>query len=267
MQSSQNNQIHLWPNALYRCQSNDWTELQQQILAVCQQRDFSISTLGYTAEQPVYLATRAATAANAKSILIASGFHGEEPAGPWGLLHALETIDKDVLDAVNIAVLPLVNISGFSCGTRFNHKGENPNRGYLALDDGTAISEEGQILLCHQSKLALLGCDGVLSCHEDVSKQHGYIYANEHGEVPSALAVKLRNSNARFFPLHADGLVDDCMVSNGMVFNHKDSSFEAWLFEHGATHTYCTETPGQGAFDQRLLANASMIKTFIEYHA
>jgi hypothetical protein len=148
-----------------------------------------------------------------------------------------------------------------------NHKGENPNRGFLPLLDGAPASEEGAILMRHKARLARYGRDGALCCHEDAARQQAYIYANERGDAPGPLALNLRDCNAGYFPLHADGLIDGCLLADGIVFNHPDSSFEAWLFAHGATHTYCTETPGQCAFEDRLLANAAMVKAFVAFHA
>lgn len=227
---------------------------------------FTLHVLGYTQNKPIYLLERSSTKSIAKNLLIASGFHGEEPAGPWGLLHALESLPSSVLDTVNISVLPLVNISGFSLGQRLNHKNENPNRGFLPLLDGVQASEEARVLLHHEVILTDLGRDGVLSCHEDLASSYAYIYANEKGSTPSALALKLCDSHAQFFPLHFDGLVDNCKIKDGIVFNHRDSSFEAWLFQHGATASYCTETPGLADFKTRVHANAAIVRTFIEYH-
>ncbi len=257
---------HIWENPMFNCQSNDWTVLQQRLLAVVSKQGFYAHILGYSQKKPIYLLERNSSSVFTKSILIASGFHGEEPAGPWGLLHALESVNLSLLDRVNISVLPLVNLSGFKLGQRLNHKFENPNRGFLPLLDGVKASEEARVLLHHEGMLSDFGRDGVLSCHEDLASSNAYIYANEAGVAPSELALKLRDCNAHFFPMHANGLIDGCKVADGIVFNHPDSSFEAWLFEHGATHTYCTETPGLADFETRVLANASMVKTFIEYH-
>lgn len=256
-----------WPNPLFGTQSNDWPAFQRRLLALCATRGFVPEILGYTDDQPIYLLTRTSSNEKARQILIASGFHGEEPAGPWGLLHALETLDATLLEAVNLAALPLVNVSGFSQGRRLNHKGENPNRGFLPFLDGAPASEEGDILMRHHALLARLGRDGALCCHEDAARRQAYIYANEHCELPGALTRSLRDCNAGFFPLHADGVIDGCTVSDGIVFNHPDSSFEAWLFAHGSDRTYCTETPGQCAFEDRLLANAAMVKAFVAFHA
>ena len=266
VQAPAGDQACIWPNPLFGTHSNDWQAFQRRLLAVCAARGFLPEILGHTDHEPIYALTRRARRKTARSILVASGFHGEEPAGPWGLLHALETLDMTLLDAVHLSALPLVNVSGFSQGRRLNHKGENPNRGFLPLLDGATASEEGAILMRHQARLVRYGRDGALCCHEDTARQQAYIYANERGDAPGPLALKLRNCNAGFFPLHPDGAIDGCLLADGIVFNHPDSSFEAWLFAHGATHTYCTETPGQCAFEDRLLANAAMVSTFIEHH-
>lgn len=257
---------HIWNNPVFACQSNDWRAFHARLIRVCGQRAFEMHRLGLTQQMPIYLLTRQSENTAAKNLLIASGFHGEEPAGPWGLLHALETLDSKLLDLVNLAILPLVNVSGFCVGQRLNHRLENPNRGFLPSLDGVSASQEGRVLMHHEFMLADLGCDGVLSCHEDLSQSSTYIYANEPFDKPSSLALKLRDSHAHYFPLHADGLVDGCKLVDGIVYNHPDSSFEGWLFQRGVAASYCTETPGLACFEPRVLANAAMVKTYIEYH-
>lgn len=266
MQTIAESTFHTWKNPLFGCQSNDWDFFHNRLTQVIYNQGFVSHVLGYTQKKPIYLLERPSNKALAKNILIASGFHGEEPAGPWGLLHALESLPKSTLDAVNISVLPLVNISGFSLGQRLNYKSENPNRGFLPLLDGVHASEEARVLLHHEMMLTDLGRDGVLSCHEDLARETAYIYANESGVTPSNLALKLRDSHAAFFPIHTDGFIDSCHILNGIVFNHPDSSFEAWLLQRGAKASYCTETPGLANFETRVLANAAIAKSFIECH-
>ncbi len=266
MQNNGENVPHIWPHGALACMSNDWQVFQKRILAMAKFHGFSVETLGYTAEQPIYMMMRMAGHANARHILVASGFHGEEPAGPWGLLQALESASTYALDQINLTLLPLVNVSGFSHGTRFNHLGQNPNRGYLPHYDDVLPSEEGAVLLAHQARIAESGRDGVLSCHEDQLLHHCYVYANEKTKEPSSIARSLLACNAGFFPMHPDGLVDDCPIQDGIVFNQKDSSFENWMLATGAQHTFCTETPGQFPFDMRIAANAAMITLFMDLH-
>lgn len=266
MQASAENTPHCWPHSALACMSNDWSVFQQRILAMAERQGFTVETLGLTEGKPIYLMTRAAKQANAKQVLVASGFHGEEPAGPWGLLQALEAATTETLDQLHLALLPLVNVSGFSRGTRFNHQGQNPNRGYLPHTDGIQPTEEGAILRSHEARIAEFGRDGALSCHEDQALSHCYVYANEPADGPSNIARALLACNAGFFPAHPDGLVDDCPIKDGIVFNQLDSSFESWMLATGSQHTYCTETPGQFPFETRVAANAAMISLFLDLH-
>jgi hypothetical protein len=266
MQTVSDNSAHIWEHTVLACKSNDWLIFQQRLLAIAHCKGFAIETLGFTAGQPIYLMTRTAKHANAKNILVASGFHGEEPAGPWGLLKALDELATDTLDQLNLAVLPLVNVSGFSRGTRFNHQGENPNRGFLPHVDGIQPTEEGAILLAQQARIIEYGRDGAISCHEDQPSSHCYLYANEQAESPGVIARSMLACNAGFFPVHPDGHVDNCPIQAGIVFNEPDSSFEGWMLANGSQHTFCTETPGQFAFETRVAANAAMISLFMDMH-
>lgn len=72
-------------------------------------------------------------------MLISAGFHGEEAAGPWGMLHFLSELQQDIFERINLSLLPLVNPTGFAKGHRFNKFGENPNRGFLQPKEGEAV--------------------------------------------------------------------------------------------------------------------------------
>lgn len=245
--------------------SNDWAAFAGRLSALALRRGFSVDDLGPVGEQPLYLLTRAARTPDAPRLLLASGFHGEEPAGPWGVLTLLDSLADSALDAVTLTVLPLVNVTGFRAGRRLNDWGENPNRGYLPGD--ARPSQEGRALLAHGERLAAAARDGILACHEDVLLSHGYLYALERGSTPGARSRALLAANAAHFPVHPDGEVDGCPVRGGIVFNHRDTSFETWLFERGARYAACVETPGQAPFTRRVAAQAAMARAFLEHPA
>ena len=77
----------------------------------------AVHLLGTVLGEPLWMVTRVAADAAAPYRLVASGFHGEEPAGPWGLLKFLQGVDAATLDAVHLTLLPLVNCTGFAAGT------------------------------------------------------------------------------------------------------------------------------------------------------
>ena len=201
-------------------------------------------------------------------LLITAGFHGEEPAGPWGLLAWLgnqaASWQTRFAGLADIYMIPLVNATGFQAGRRFNDRGENPNRGFPLEHDLTTPSAEGAVLLSHATLLCEISRDGVLSCHEDVAAHGAYIYALENQVKPSDRSRAIVACAEKFLPRHEDGTVDDCTVKNGIVFNQFDGSFESWLCREGASYGACLETPGQQDIALRIAAQAAMIECFVQ---
>jgi hypothetical protein len=243
--------------------SNDWAHFCTRFEAVVARRRFELITLGSASGEPLLMLRCGTANPSAPQLLVTSGFHGEEPAGPWGVLEFLETAEQALLSRVQLAVLPLINVTGFRAGTRFNALGENPNRGYLDLG-GENPSIEGRLLLSHRDLLRQSARDGLLTCHEDVLLSHGYVYGNERAAVPGEFSRALLAVNAAFFPVHPDGAVDGCPIAGGIVFNHHDSSFESWMMEQGAARAACVETPGQHPIARRIAAQRAMIETFLD---
>lgn len=242
--------------------SSDWIRYRRRLETVAAGRGFELDSLGTACAEPLLILRGGATSPPAPRLLVASGFHGEEPAGPWGVLEFLETADQELLCRARLTVLPLINVTGFRAGTRFNTRGENPNRGYLSLPDESP-SHEGQLLLAHRDLLLEAACDGLLTCHEDVLLSHGYVYSCEHAATPGAFSQTLLAANAAFFPVHPDGVVDGCPIAGGIVFNHHDGSFDSWLMELGVVRAACVETPGQHPIGRRIAAQRAMVEAFL----
>jgi predicted deacylase len=224
---------------------------------------WEVHELGPVLDESLPLLRRPARQAGAPSVLIASGFHGEESAGPWGVLQFIRAAPAALLDRADLSVLPLVNATGFAAGHRFNASGENPNRGYGRSAGGDLPSVEGRVLIARQSQLLPLARDGVLACHEDVDVGHAYAYTFEPTSAPGAFSHALVRTAARHFEIHPDGQVDGCPIATGIVFNHLDGSFEAWMTEQGAAVAACIETPGQQDFARRVAAQSALMLAFL----
>jgi predicted deacylase len=192
--------------------------------------------------------------------LIAAGFHGEEPAGPWGLLRWLQSGPD--LSGVALSLLPLVNRSGFAAGTRLNALAQNPNRGYGAAATA-APSAEGQVLLQHASTLRAAALHGALCCHEDQRTHQVYVYSFEPAAQPGPRSRALLQAAAAFLPVMGDAEVDEHAVKSGVIFNHFDGSFESWMAEQGNAFAACVETPGQCGLEARISAQAAMMAAFV----
>lgn len=241
-------------------------------------RPYKKESLGQVGGRDIWLLTPETSLDGKPDILTAGGFHGEEPAGPWGIIEFLETADAKTLLSVNHSFLPLVNPTGFERGVRFNIHGENPNRGFVAAYIDNAEEEdagwtnrgpsaEGKILVQHIDRLAQLARDGFTSQHEDDGLNEGFIFINENAPMPSATATAFLDTIQKYFPLIPDGgknELEGSPIKDGMWVNGMDSSFETLMFEKGVPRTITTETPALEAARARIDCNREMVKAFAE---
>lgn len=256
-----------WHSEIFECQTNDIVRFYHLLEQQINRLSLSKSILGTSGEYPVCLLQSSQHITTNPNLMISAGFHGEEAAGPWGLLHFLSSLDPYLFAQVNLSLLPLVNPTGFAIGQRFNQLGENPNHGFY-LEDGTPTSGKGtsieaKILMDHTPTLLSASRDGILTCHEDVLLTDTYIYSFEPQQTPGSFSENLRDTLGQFLPVAVDGEIDDCPVQNGIIFNHFDTSFESFLVQQGSRFGCCSETPGQHNIDQRILANAAIMTEFV----
>src|SRR4051812_33334486 len=70
-----------------------------------------------------------------RTLIISSGFHGNETAGPLTLLEHLPAIVTYARERdVGLRIYPCLNPSGFTDGTRYNRSGEAPNNDFLRYE-------------------------------------------------------------------------------------------------------------------------------------
>lgn len=237
---------------------------------------FWMTILGMVGNRPIWL-LRSRDDWNHKDprILIASGFHGEEQAGPWAILKWLENDCKDILKKVDISFLPVVNPTGFNIGRRYNTWGEKDNCGFCHKETtGDVLSKEGDILMSHKELLVEIASDGFLSLHEDceVHDQY-YMYSFEKTQEPGQFSCKMLETLADHFsrPVNGVSVTQDAkmntppFVVNGLVYKYCDGSFEDFLFHEGVPIVVVTETPSlRCRLSKRVDANVDVIERFAE---
>lgn len=258
----------VWHSDIFNCSSTDIRRFYSLLEQERNRLSLSATKLADAAGYPIWLMQSPQHHPERPNLLISTGFHGEESAGPWGLLYLLAQLDERMFKRANLSLLPLVNPTGFANGHRFNELGENPNRGFYIENDkpkvGNDTSFEGKVLLENAAMLSELSRDGILTCHEDVLMTETYVYTFEPEQSPGHFSHRLRDVLGQYFPIAKDGNIDDCPVKDGVIFNHYDSSFESFLVRRGASVGCCSETPGQMPLDQRIKANSEVMSAFLE---
>lgn len=253
---------HIWPVLSDNTHSNDIGTFRRTFLQQTERWGLLEIVLATLPEGDISLYQSVNQEAEVPRVIIAAGFHGEEPAGSWGILDFLREGSTALLDHIAISILPVVNLSGWSLGQRLNTRGENPNRGFCAgMDD--IPSEEGKHLLRHSAFFQKSASHGILTCHEDILHDRAYLYSFERASSPGPFSTALVDELELTFPLVSDEKIDGCKCQKGLIFNHIDSSFESWLFKLGADVAACTETPGCAPFDDRVKANRQAVRAFI----
>jgi len=247
------------------CQVTDINKFFQEIHSWAPKRNLLVTTLGQVGNLPLLLLEKR-NPFSSRSILIAGGFHGEEPAGSGGIVRFLKTAPERFFDDLNISFLPLINPTGFKVGRRTNDWGENPNQGFCPSSlIQHSPSREGLVLLKNLTRIKLLAKDAFLSLHEDVEMERFYLFTFETADTPGLFSQVLHQAESKFFLQQPDGMIEDSKVKDGLVFRKCDGSFEDLLFHEGIFRTACTETPGLLDINLRITANVAIITALAEY--
>lgn len=238
-------------------------------------RPYRIESLGQVDGQDLILISPEELKEGRANILTAGGFHGEEPAGPWGIVTYLETATAEELNAVNHSFLPLANPTGFARATRYNAFGENPSANFIAMprheredteatNKGT-LSAEGEILVTHRPRLIEFARDGFVTLHEDWRVSDAFLYVNERAPMPSPFAATLRGALSRHFNMAADNDPILGFTKDGLCSNELDDTFESWVYFWGVPRVSTTETPGQQPALRRIACNRDIVASFASF--
>lgn len=239
------------------------------LLDVVKFRQMKVISLGLINNNPLFFITRPISNGDKKPhLLLTAGFHGNEQGGSYGLLDFLQHAEDSLFEKVNLSFLPAVNPSGMQLGSRNNYLGQNPNRGYVSMNNnGRDLSIEGQLLVANLKEIFSAGADGVLSLHEDDDPLDKvfYVFTYEQADRPGIFSETILKAGANYFPQMQDGYVEDTIVKDGIAFNDFDGTFEHRLFYEGIPLVACTETPSGYPLEDRIGANRAIAEEFVKY--
>jgi predicted deacylase len=242
----------------------DW-----EILEAARAKGFMVDSLGKIEDYPVLFVKTRQDVNNDPKVLIVAGFHGEELAGPEGILQWIRLCDKDWMGAVDVSFVPCVNPWGLNNKKRYGPSGKPTNTGFFNSPDNP--SPEGQLLIDRITELRASAANGFLSLHEDVTSDSYYIYTFEPSPQPGPFTREMEAEMRMHFPKAFDGIavVDSSTgvgpeCKNGLIWKFQDGSFEHWMHEMGVPRIAVTETPGKFTEQYRIDSTVEIINKFLD---
>jgi predicted deacylase len=224
----------------------------------------------------------AASAPGGPQLLITSGFHGDETAGPLTLLSYVPDIVAHARKrGVGLQIYPCLNPSGFEDNTRYNRSKEAPNNDFLRYEvaPGRWVGEleSGQDFLRHQvftqgpketralcAELERLPAPAAaLDIHQDPYLPGAFSYAYTFGA--SARYRPMLEASDRLVRVAALTQVDDDVRTDGdgLIQLH-DGSVTDYFHRRGVPLTAALETTTAAPMDACHEVNLVWIKGFID---
>lgn len=187
-----------------------------------------------------------------KTIGFIAGIHGDEPAGPLGVLKLLES-NFHFPKSRKVVIIPLANPSGYEQGTRDNYEGIDINRQF----DEKQLKDECKIIW---DALKNEGIELLHTLHEDDDLEEFYLYHTEKDE----LAGDLRDLATKYFSVVKEGRLYDDLVMEGLIpLPHKRrGTIEDRVYDSFIPYI-TTETPGKASLKKRVDYTVEAIKMSI----
>lgn len=206
---------------------------------LCDVKGFSIKTMykiGPKRDFPLFkiILNSDRSARRNGTVCITGGIHGDETAGPFGLLKFLENY-KPNKDDPRLIILPVLNPFGFVNNCRTNQDGLNLNRHFFKWPSPRDVKKLKNLLRFEKIDL-------FMSVHEDDEERGFYIYQfGQSRRIANKIIDFLRSKTK--------------VCTKPLIYNHKakdgvvcgafnDGSMEEWVYKKKkAKFSYCLEVP------------------------
>lgn len=196
----------------------------------------SVSSIGsFTHQgQPVYLhASNLGT--GSKRMLITAGVHGEEPAGPLGLLGFVKNNLHQYLKEYAFTIIPVLNPVGFEKGKRRGSTRRDLNR-YFGKKENFPENKIIEKFLTNKK------FDHHIDMHEDSSEDAIYMYETGNGVINEKILAWayefLSTIEKRGIPVNQKGSIYGAQNSRGVIYRKNGVKSNARLRRIGALVPY-----------------------------
>jgi predicted deacylase len=226
------------------------------------------------------------TVPGSRWLVITSGFHGEEPAGPLTLAESFaEVVAYARARDVGLRVYPCINPSGFEAGTRYNRSGERPNNDFMRYEVAPGVwkgelARGGEPFLrwvlydggpketrAVRADIARLPTpDAALDIHQDNYLGGEATYAYTFGD--SAHYRPMMEAAAAHVNVVRHGQVDEVNKTDadGLIAYH-DGTVTDYFMRLGVPYTAALETTTQAPRAASHAVNLIWIRGFIDLAA
>lgn len=208
---------------------------------------------------PVFALESGGTDVGHGQIYISAGVHGDEVAGPWGLLEwARENVAQ--LQARRFLLFPALNPVGMTLNTRMDHRGRDINRSFHDVEDELMVAWRS---LVQGRKLAIGLC-----LHEDYDGQGCYLYELNQGRNTIGRAVL--EDCSQVIPLDGRSRMDGNRANGGLIVKRKIPVLPGLpeaivLFELGVPVALTFETPSEFSLVDRIRAQKTFISSALKH--
>jgi len=192
---------------------------------------------------------------------IVAGIHGEEIAGPFSILRALQNPEKYFAKKIRYQIYPILNPTGFDLKQRHDDDGKQLN----AITKQILKSKNFKEVKLFFDDIKNINFDVFLSLHEEIINEEFYAFVYE--KTPVAIYEKIMRANKKYAKIFKNKTIEKFKTDkNGLVMNIHDQTFEDYFFSHKQTPiSLCTETPGQLPLATRIKINLQNIKILSDY--
>jgi hypothetical protein len=199
------------------------------------------------------------------AVAIATGVHGDEPAGPWAALELVQQRELDLL--YGYRVWACTNPSGYEAGTRESADGVDVNRSF---GRGGQTPEARAIITANRDRKFALSLD----LHEDCDAEGFYCYEYGEGDLGRRVIDAVA---AAGFPVQdlercdLGGPIAQYLLEDGVVRPPASLEIEAIgglsytlsIVRHATRRALTFETPMRLAWEDRVTIHRIAVKAAI----
>ncbi len=187
-----------------------------------------------------------------------AGLHGDEPAGCSALIElANACIANPALAAgYELYLYPVLNPTGYECGTRVNHKGKDLNREFWRNSSASEV-------IAIERELRAQPFAGIITLHADDTCEG--IYGYTHGRVLNeSLLVPALEAASRFLPIDTRAIIDGFPARAGLICDCFSGVLSAPPEQRPKPFDLIFETPAQADFHAQVEATTSALISILK---